>query len=153
MKDVKKILVGLCLSPHAKDVFNQAAQLAESFNAEIIALNVLNIRDVEDVSSIESLGYNVKSDDYRKTVKEERREEISKIIEESGFPSERAKIVITVGHPVEKILEYIKEENADLVVMGAKGKSNLTQLLVGSVAEKIFRHSPVTVISYRDKTY
>jgi nucleotide-binding universal stress UspA family protein len=35
--------------------------------------------------------------------------------------------------------------------MGAKGRSNVEHLLVGSVADKMFRHSPVTVASYRKR--
>jgi nucleotide-binding universal stress UspA family protein len=54
-----------------------------------------------------------------------------------------------VGHPFEELLKITKEEKVDMVVMGAKGRSNIEHLLVGSVADKMFRHSPVTVASYR----
>jgi nucleotide-binding universal stress UspA family protein len=35
--------------------------------------------------------------------------------------------------------------------MGVKGSTDLEQIFIGSVAEKLFRRSPVTVISYRDE--
>ncbi len=151
MRSVKKILAALCLSERSHGVYGQAVELAGRFDADLLAANVINVRDVQSVSSIEAMGYNVHSGDYTRGVKEERREQIEKLIEGFDFPRERVSIKIRIGHPLEQILELVQEENADMVVIGAKGRTNLPQLLVGSVAEKVFRHSPVTVVSYREK--
>lgn len=40
-------------------------------------------------------------------------------------------------------------ENVDLIVMGVKGCSEIEHVLVGSVADKMFRRSPITIVSYR----
>ena len=40
-------------------------------------------------------------------------------------------------------------ENVDLIVMGVKGRSEIEHVLVGSVAEMMFRRSPITIVSYR----
>ena len=53
------------------------------------------------------------------------------------------------GHPVEQILKAATEENADLVVCGARGLSNLRALLAGSVSHKLSHLSPVTCITVR----
>jgi len=60
-------------------------------------------------------------------------------------------VISKVGHPSDKLIQIIEEEGIDLVVMGAKGRSDLPHALLGSVAQKLFRHSPVPVLSYRDK--
>ncbi|MBW2195942.1 MAG: universal stress protein [Deltaproteobacteria bacterium] len=60
-------------------------------------------------------------------------------------------MISKVGHPSDKLIQIIEEEGIDLVVMGAKGRSDLPHALLGSVAQKLFRHSPVPVLSYRDK--
>ncbi len=39
-------------------------------------------------------------------------------------------------------------ENVDLIVMGLKGRSEIEHVLVGSVAEMMFRRSPITIVSY-----
>jgi nucleotide-binding universal stress UspA family protein len=55
-----------------------------------------------------------------------------------------------VGHPVEELRKIAFKENVDLIVMGIKGRSDREQMLVGSVAEKVFRRSPIPILSYRD---
>jgi nucleotide-binding universal stress UspA family protein len=72
------------------------------------------------------------------------------IISASGRPRERIRTVFAVGNPMDELLKLILAESVDAVVMGPKGRTNLEHVLVGSVAEKIFRRSPATVISYRD---
>ena len=151
MSNVKRILAALCLSEHSAGVFQQAVELAEQYDAELYVVNVVDIKDVEDTAVIESMGYDLHSDDFRKGAKEERRERLAEVIKGSPIPKEKLHLLIRVGHPVEKILQTIEEERIDLVVIGAKGKSNLPYFMVGSVAEKLFRHSPVTVVSHRDR--
>jgi nucleotide-binding universal stress UspA family protein len=53
-----------------------------------------------------------------------------------------------VGQPARSIVEYTDENAVDHVVMGSHGRSGLSRLLVGSVAEKVLRRAPcpVTVV-------
>ena len=48
-------------------------------------------------------------------------------------------------------LRILPREKVDLIIMGIKARSDLEYMLVGSVAEKIFRRSPVPILSYRDQ--
>jgi hypothetical protein len=45
-------------------------------------------------------------------------------------------------------LKIALRENVDLIVMGLKGRSEIEHVLVGSVAEMMFRRSPITIVSY-----
>lgn len=54
-----------------------------------------------------------------------------------------------VGHPVRAILSFIEDEPFDVVIMGTHGGKIADSLLVGNVAKKIFRRSPVPVTSVR----
>jgi len=150
MPEVNKILVAICFSEYCPGTFAYATRLAKQLQAELVVANVINIKDVQAIGSIQSMGYSVSAEDYVKGVKEERRAVLDKMIADSGFPKEKIKTIFKVGHPFEELLKITKEEKVDMVVMGAKGgRSNIEHLLVGSVAEKMFRHSPVTVASYR----
>jgi nucleotide-binding universal stress UspA family protein len=151
MPEVNKILVAICFSEYCAGTFAYATRLATQLQAELVVANVINIRDVQGIASIQSMGYSIRAEDYVKGVKEARQAELEKMIADSGFPKEKTKTIFKVGHPFEELLRITKEEKVDMVVMGAKGRSNIEHLLVGSVAEKMFRHSPVTVASYRKR--
>ncbi len=152
MDNVETIMVALALEEgYSSGVFDCAAKMARMFDAKILAAHVINRRDVDAVARISSLGYEVDGDHYVENIRSDRKELLGRIIEKSGFPLERVKIVFRVGNPIDELLKLIEEKKADLVVMGPKGRTDLQHILIGSVAEKMFRKSPVTVISYRDR--
>jgi nucleotide-binding universal stress UspA family protein len=151
MTAIKKILVAICFSEYCSEILGYAIQLARDLDAELVLANVINVRDVEAISTIESRGYDLHAEEYVRDLKVARGEQLATMIAESGFPREKAKIIIKVGHPFAKLLKAVTDEEVDLVVMGTKGRSNLPHLLVGSVADKMFRHCPVPVLSYRDR--
>jgi nucleotide-binding universal stress UspA family protein len=63
-----------------------------------------------------------------------------------------AKGILRNGVPWEVILAAIDETRADLVVMGTHGRRGIAHILLGSVAEKTVRLSPVPVLTCRAPT-
>ncbi|WP_254535430.1 universal stress protein [Halomarina litorea] len=57
--------------------------------------------------------------------------------------------VVTGGPPHRAILEYVDENDVDLVVMGTHGRRGFDRLLMGSVAEKVVRSSSVPVLTVK----
>ena len=49
------------------------------------------------------------------------------------------------GAPADAIVEYVADEPADGIVMGSEGRSGVSRVLLGSVAEAVARRSPVPV--------
>ncbi len=56
-----------------------------------------------------------------------------------------ARIAIEVGQPSDVIVEYAEEEGIDHIVMGSHGRSGLSKIVVGSVAESVIRDSQASV--------
>lgn len=54
--------------------------------------------------------------------------------------------VVRVGGVGDQILAFVREKNADLIVLGAAGQKGLTQLLLGSVANKVVRTADIDVL-------
>jgi len=151
MDPVKKIMVAIGFTEYTEGLLTYAVQIAESLKAELIIVNIINVRDVEAVGSIAAMGYEVDSEHYVSGIKEERRQALSEILAKISFPADKMRAVFQIGHPVEELLKIAMREKVDLMVMGIKGRSDLEHLLMGSVAEKLFRRSPVPILSYRDE--
>ena len=150
MDETKKILVALAFSEYAQGIFGYAATLAKRLDAELVVTSIINLRDVQAVRTISSMGYEVDSDQYVAKIRNERQSQLEKFKNEYSFPADKIKTVIRVGDPVDELLKTAVKENVDMIVMGIKGRTNLEYMFVGSVAEKMFRRSPVTIVSYRD---
>ncbi len=60
----------------------------------------------------------------------------------------RARVLL--GDPALELARYAADEDVDLLVVGTHGRSGLSRLVVGSVAERVLRHAPVPVLVVRD---
>jgi len=57
--------------------------------------------------------------------------------------------LLATGDPSSAIAKLAAEEGADLIVMGTHGRTGLTRLLMGSVAEAVVRRAPCPVLTYK----
>ncbi len=55
----------------------------------------------------------------------------------------------TLGNVASEIAAAVEREHADLVVMGTHGRSGIAHVVLGSVTEKVVRHSKVPVLTVR----
>jgi nucleotide-binding universal stress UspA family protein len=149
VKPVNNIMAALAFGDYTEGIFAYAAQLAQQLGANLLVASIVNSRDVEAVRTVSAMGFEVDGAHYVDEIRRERRAILDRLVDQAGFPAERLKVVIEVGNPIERLLELVVDAEVDCVVMGLKGRTNLEQVFVGSVAEKLFRRCPVTVISYR----
>lgn len=55
---------------------------------------------------------------------------------------------VTIGHPAQEICAYAKQQGHDLIVMGTRGRSEVEELVLGSVSQAVLHHAacPVMVV-------
>jgi nucleotide-binding universal stress UspA family protein len=152
MKIVNKIIVACDLSHYSIQAVEYAAEMAESVNAEMVIVNVINQRDLEMIEKVSRHTDKITVDNYIRETREYRSEVIAKVLAASNRDPALFRTVFRTGIPFREILAAIKEEKADLLVMGTKGQTNLEDVLFGTTAQKMFRRCPIPLLSIRMKT-
>ena len=66
-----------------------------------------------------------------------------------GKPTRRIETKVVVGDPYQRIVAAARGNDA--IVMSTAGRTGLSHLLIGSVAEKVVRHSPIPVLTLRPR--
>lgn len=88
-------------------------------------------------------------------VVDEQRKTAEKALDQLGAKAEKYDVeLITdtrIGQPHEEIIAYTKENDIDGIVIGTHGRSGTDRILLGSVAEKVVRKSPVPVTTVGTK--
>ena len=91
-------------------------------------------------------GYSPEWYDEVRAAARERLEEAAERVESEGRACSTA---VRMGQPARQIVVYAEEHDVDEVVIGSHGRSLVSRVLLGSVAEKVVRRSPVPVTVVR----
>jgi nucleotide-binding universal stress UspA family protein len=143
MREIKKILFPVDLSPVSSKIASSVIAFGESFDAEIHLVHVAVT--MEEIAGV--YGPDMMVGNFADEVAQSAERELKKFEEKffAGYPNK--KNVVVKGDPADKIIEYIKAERIDLVVMGTHGRKGLDKILFGSVADQLVKNSPVPVLT------
>ena len=78
------------------------------------------------------------------------RETLRSLIQPSWGKPSQVVTAVRWGSPVEAIVDYADEQQIDLIVIATHGRTGLSHVLLGSVAERIVREAPCPVLTIRD---
>lgn len=141
----KDLLVPLDQSPPAQAALTHA--VTEFPDATITLLHVINPMEPRYQGPISAAGV---ADQWY----DERKETATELFDEAraNLPVDTPPTITTtieMGTPAHTIVEYARETDVDHIIMGSHGRSGVSRLLLGSVAERVVRQSPVPVTVVR----
>ncbi len=142
----KKILCPVDFSDTSMNAANNAINFSMEIKAEITFIHIIDIQALQNIGDLSGGGIN----DINLLIEEEK-PVLSKLKDECDKKGIKVKTVLTHGEPVNVILETIKEGGHDLIIMGTHGKTGLTRLVLGSIAENVVRKSDIPVLLYHCK--
>ncbi|GAB6281202.1 MAG: universal stress protein [Thermovirga sp.] len=147
---MKKVVVAIDGSEVSRGVINYALHYAaREKDVELLFIHVVEVSEYEKVS-FGNFSVNVPPGD------DEVKMEFGKFIEEQisasgiGKPMEMS-IHVATGSAYDKIVSFAEEKDADMIMIGHRGLSDLKRFFLGSVASKVVAHSPCSVYVYRQK--
>ncbi|MBX0296140.1 universal stress protein [Haloarcula nitratireducens] len=135
------ILVPTDGSEGAEAAISPAIDVGNTYDARLHALSVIDTM---------ALGLDVRSAGMLDALEESARSAVETIEKQATQASvSGVETAIEHGNPYRGIRAYVEEHDIDLVVMGTQGRSGIERYLLGSVAEKTVRTSPVPVMTVR----
>lgn len=141
MLHIQTILVPIDFSDAADQALGVALSMARDHRAKLVLLTVPPPQPQAPISEM----YVPEFDDVR-LIDESRRQLKSLADSIADIPVEQR---LVVGSPGHSIVDVAKECRADLIVMGTHGRSGLSRLILGSVAEHVLRHAPCPVLTIK----
>ena len=152
MKSIKTIMAAVDFSDHSVRAAERAAGLAKDLNAKLILTNIYNQRDVD---MMQEVALRVPEFSVKKHLDEhinDRKQKLADLAKNLDSGTLETDMTVQIGVPYEALLKEIKKHAPDLLVMGVKGRSDVVDMIVGSCAQKMFRRSPIPLLSIRSNT-
>jgi nucleotide-binding universal stress UspA family protein len=142
MKEFKRILFPVDLSPASAKIVPFLQSLAAKYNARIHLIFVARVFDYFTSMYVPHPSVS----QFEKEVLEGAEKRLYEFADENfkEFPGTKTQVV--AGDPSEEILKYINAHEIDLVVMGTHGRKGIDKVIFGSVAERVVKSSPVPVM-------
>jgi len=141
------ILVPTDFSPGAEAALDWARSLGAAFQAEVILLHVADLSIAALAGFPSTLAMVPAAGELLDRIRIEADEEMARLVVRT--PGARG--VVREGTPRSVILDVARELGAQLIVMGTHGRTGLTHVFFGSVAEHVVRHSRVPVLTVRQQ--
>ena len=133
-----KILIATDGSEYAKLATRDAIELAKLSGGEVTAIFVI------DQTMFANIPKDIAMTSIHQTLEKEAQATLAAVRELGDEHGIKVKLEIMDGSPAKVIVDKSKE--FDIVVMGSLGKTGMTRLLVGSVAEKVLRAAQCRVM-------
>jgi len=142
----KRILVPVDYSVNSRSSLEYAARLALESGAKITLVHVWDRPSY--VTDALLVGHGTEQRPLGDLIRENAEHDMKEFIASATLPAEVAREErLLAGEPASALLKHLENEPYDLVVVGTHGRSGFSHLLLGSVAERLVRHSPIPVLT------
>jgi nucleotide-binding universal stress UspA family protein len=139
---MQRIIVATDGSPGANRAVDRAARLAKATGSDLVILTIGNNISGEELRRLASAG-----GDLSKTLESAANQVLSRARKRALRAGVSAvKLQSGWGDPAETIIDTVRREKADIVVVGRRGRGRLSGLLLGSVSQKVASLAPCIVM-------
>ena len=142
-----KILIALDDSEHSDRALEFVTRMRWPAGSRVIAVSTLQPRAAVMASAQETAAAAAAMLEEQREHAEALLARAESTLRESGFTSE---VRMLTGDPREALIHLAQAERADLLVVGSRGRTGLTKLMLGSVSSHVVTHAPCSVLVVKD---
>ena len=141
---IQHVLVPIDFSTYAEQALDYAIALAKQLPARVTLLHVIQPPAVVNVE-----GGLWPSSTFLQDLEAEVTRDMETYLTRVTAAGVKGERLVVHGVPFHQIIETAKEQQVDLIVMGTHGRTSLSHVLLGSVAERVVRLAPCPVLVVR----
>lgn len=138
----KRILVPIDFSACSREGLQYAIGFAKEFEARIILVHATYLGYI--YSSEGTAIYDVPG--LQKATRRNAERQMRKLVRAAKFGEVKFEAIFTEGSPVLDICAVAKNHDADLIMTSTHGLTGFEHVLIGSIAERVVRHAPCSVL-------
>ena len=142
MPSIKTLLCPVDFSQMSRAVLDYAVFMAQSHQAQLKLIHVVD--QLHGFDSYKIL--HMTAIEITHEMERQARTQLKELVATLPIP---ATFDIRFGRAADEIVIQAKDDEVELIVMGSHGRSGISHLLVGSVAESVVRHAPCPVLVVR----
>ncbi|MGH7249030.1 MAG: universal stress protein [Pseudomonadota bacterium] len=148
VQNVRKMLAPIDFSEYSMGALNAAWELAQDFKAELHIMHVVAPAPHFYLPFADSPERN-RQLAVQSAMVDQTDEELQRLKKEQFADNKSIVTAVVKGHAVQQIVAYAKEQSIDLIMLATHGHTGAEHLVIGSVAEKLCRLAPCSVLIYR----
>lgn len=137
---LKRILVATDFSKFSEKPLHCALGIARHYGAKLYLAHVVS-----------SLGFTLAGHNVIQAASESAWRDAhqleSRLVKSGALADLEHDVVVRDGQVWEQLEHVVEQEQVDLIVIGTHGRTGLRKIILGSVAEEVFRHAPCPVIT------
>ena len=145
--DIQTILVATDFSEASAAAIGYAFYLTRSLNAHLYVMHVVPEDDVRVLTAIGApLQSEVTPEVFVDTLYAEADKRLTTLVQDALATDLVQERLLVTGEPAAAIMSCAAAKQAQIIVLGTHGRTGVTRLLMGSVAERVLREAPCAVL-------
>jgi len=142
---IENVMFATDFSSATTGAFSYAAAIASRYQSKLYVAHVINL---ESFDLLESEAARI----TLQTAHDEAQRKMTQLLAPLQLSRDRYEIVVSEGAIADVLVDLIKRNHIDLAVLGTHGRRAFKKLLMGSIAEEVFRMAPCPVLTVGPKT-
>jgi nucleotide-binding universal stress UspA family protein len=147
---IRKILVAIDKSGYKDKAVSYAFTLAKSLGAEISVIHVIDQSSIVAAGSVHPSASMIAQKEFLEALRQDADKLLKEIVQWGKTEGITVQDKVLSGASVKQtIIDYAKEKDVDMILIGTKGMTGIKKFLMGSVANDVISHAHCPVLAVR----